>query len=181
MSLSTPDSVRKLQRALYAKAKGTPDFRFYTLYDKVYRADVLLFAYRSCRSKGGASGVDGQTFEDIESYGRDLWLGELTEALREKSYRPQAIRRTWIPKPDGTQRPLGIPTIQDRVVQTAARLVMEAVFEADMPDEQYAYRPRRSALDAVNAVHRLVISGHTEVVDADLSGYFDAPSYCTPV
>ena len=173
MSLSTPDSVRKLQRALYAKAKGAPDFRFYTLYDKVYRADVLDFAYRCCRSNGGAAGVDGQTFEDIESYGLDRWLGELTGTLREKSYRPQAIRRTYIPKPDGSQRPLGIPTIRDRVVQTAARLVIEPIFEADLPDEQYAYRPRRSALDAVNAVHRLVISGHTEVVEADLNGYFD--------
>lgn len=173
MSLSTPDSVRKLQRALYAKAKGAPGFRFYTLYDKVYRADVLDFAYRCCRSNGGAAGVDGQTFEDIESYGLDRWLGELTGTLREKSYRPQAIRRTYIPKPDGSQRPLGIPTIRDRVVQTAARLVIEPIFEADLPDEQYAYRPQRSALDAVNAVHRLVISGHTEVVDADLSGYFD--------
>ena len=148
MSLSTPDSVRKLQRALYAKAKGAPDFRFYTLYDKVYRADVLLFAYRRCRGNGGAAGVDGQTFEDIESYGRDRWLGELTEALREQSYRPQAIRRTCIPKPDGTQRPLGIPTIRDRVVQTAAGLVIEPIFEADLPDEQYAYRPRRSQCGA---------------------------------
>jgi group II intron reverse transcriptase/maturase len=158
---------------LHAKAKGAPDYRFYVLYDKVYRADVLAFAYRCCRANGGAAGVDGQTFEDIESYGLDRWLGEVTEALREKTYRPQPIRRTYLPKPDGSQRPLGIPTIRDRVVQTATRLVIEPIFEADLPDEQYAYRAQRSALDAVNAVFRLVISGHQEVVDADLSGYFD--------
>ncbi len=174
MSLSTPESVGKLQRALHAKAKGAPDYRFYALYDKVYRADVLAFAYRCCRANGGAPGVDGQRFEDIESSGLDQWLGELTDTLREKRYEPQAIRRTYIPKPDGTQRPLGIATVRDRVVQTAARLVIEPIFEADLPDEQHAYRRQHSALDAVSAVHRLVITGHTEVVDADLSGYFDA-------
>lgn len=174
MSLSTPESVRKLQRALHAKAKGSPDFRFYALYDKVYRADVLDFAYRCCRAKGGAAGVDKQTFAAIESYGVERWLGEVTEMLREKTYRPQAIRRVHIPKPDGSQRPLGLPTIRDRVVQTAARLVMEPIFEADLPDEQHAYRRQHSALDAVTAVHALVNTGHTEVVDADLSGYFDS-------
>jgi len=173
MSLSTPDKVRKLQAALHAKAKGSPDFRFYALYDKVYRADILEFAYRCCRSNGGAAGVDGQTFDDIEAYGVDRWLGELTEALQGKTYTPQPIRRQYIPKPDGSQRPLGIPTIRDRVVQTAVHLVIEPIFEADLQDEQYAYRPERTAHDAINAVHRLLVTGHDEVVDADLSGYFD--------
>lgn len=173
VSLRTPEKVEKLQAALHAKAKGSPDYRFYALHDKVYRQDVLAFAYRRCLHNGGAPGVDGERFEDIEAYGVDRWLGELTEELRSKTYRPQAVRRVWIPKPDGTRRPLGIPTVRDRVVQTAAVLVLEPIFEADLPPEQYAYRQGRSALDAVRAVHRLLSTGHTEVVDADLKGYFD--------
>jgi group II intron reverse transcriptase/maturase len=174
MSLEPPEKVRKLQTALHAKAKGSPSYRFYLLYDKVYRPDVLLFAYRCCRANGGAAGVDGQTFENIEAYGVERWLGELTETLKRKTYQSEAVRRVWIPKPDGKQRPLGIPTIRDRVVQTAAVLVLEPIFEADLPTEQYAYRPDRSALDAVRKVHALVNTGYTEVVDADLSGYFDS-------
>ena len=173
MSLRTPQKVRKLQEALHAKAKESPDFRFYALYDKVYRADVLEFAYRRCRLNGGAAGVDGERFEDIEAYGLERWLGERTEELRKKTYHPHAVRRVWIPKPDGSRRPLGIPTVRDRVVQTAVVLVLEPIFEADLQPEQYAYRPGRSALDAVQAVHGLVNSGYTEVVDADLKGYFD--------
>jgi group II intron reverse transcriptase/maturase len=173
MSLGTPEKVEKLQAALHAKAKGSPSYRFYTLYDKLYREDVLEFAYRLCRRNGGAAGVDGECFEGIEVCGVDRWLGDLTEELRSKTYRPQAVRRVWIPKPDGTRRPLGIPTVRDRVVQTAAVLVLGPIFEADLPPEQYAYRPGRSALDAVQAVHRLLSTGHTEVVDADLRGYFD--------
>ncbi len=173
MSLRTPQKVRKLQEALHAKAKESPDFRFYALYDKVYRADVLEFAYRRCRQKGGVPGVDGERFADIEAYGVERWLGELTEELRKKTYRPRAVLRVWIPKPDGSQRPLGIPTVRDRVVQTAVVLVLEPIFEADLQPEQYAYRPGRSALDAVKAVHSLLNTGHTEVVDADLKGYFD--------
>jgi group II intron reverse transcriptase/maturase len=159
---------------LHAKAKRAPSYRFYALYDKLYRADVLAFAYERCRANGGAAGVDDQTFADIEAYGLSKWLGALTEDLKNKTYRPQAVRRVWIPKPDGKQRPLGIPTIRDRVVQTAAVLLLEPIFEADLQPEQYAYRPDRSALDAVRAVHALVNTGHTEVVDADLSGYFDS-------
>jgi group II intron reverse transcriptase/maturase len=173
MSLRTPEKVEKLQAALHAKAKGSPGYRFYTLYDKVHRGDVLEFAYRLCLRNGGAPGVDGERFEDIEASGRDPWLGELTEELRKKTYRPQAVRRVWIPKPDGTRRPLGIPTVRDRVVQTAVVLVLEPIFEADLPPEQYAYRRGRSALDAVQAVHGLLSTGHTEVVDADLKAYFD--------
>ena len=176
MSLLPPEKVRKLQAALHAKAKGSPDYRFYALYDKVYREDILAFAYRCCQVNGGAAGVDGQDFADIESYGVDRWLGELAEELRSKTYRPQAVRRVLIPKPGqpGRTRPLGIPTIKDRVAQTAALLVLEPIFEADLQPEQYAYRPGGSALDAVRKVHSLLNTGHTEVIDADLSGYFDS-------
>lgn len=174
MSLETPDSVRKLQTALHVKAKESPNYRFYLLYDKLYRMDVLAHAFACCKANGGAAGVDGQTFDDIASYGAERWLGELAQELRTKTYRPAAVRREWIPKADGGQRPLGIPTIRDRVVQTAAVLVLEPIFEADLQPEQYAYRPERSALDAVRRVHRLLNTGHREVVDADLSGYFDS-------
>jgi RNA-directed DNA polymerase len=175
MSLTPPAKVGKLQEALRAKAKSAPAYRFYLLYDKVYRADVLAHAYDRCRAKGGAAGVDGRSFADIETDGGlGPWLAELSEDLRKKTYQPQPVRRVWIPKPDGTKRPLGIPTIRDRVVQMAAVLVLEPIFETDLPPEQYAYRPEKSALDAVRAVHSLVSRGYTEVVDADLSGYFDS-------
>jgi RNA-directed DNA polymerase len=174
MSLLPPPKVGKLQEALHAQAKRAPSYRFYALYDKVYRADVLWHAYQCCRLNDGAPGVDGQTLADIEAYGAQKWLGELAEELRERTYRPQAVRRVYIPKPDGKQRPLGIPTVKDRVVQTAALLVLEPIFEADLQPEQYAYRPGHSALEAVRRVQALMIEGHTEVVDADLSGYFDS-------
>jgi len=173
VSLTTPSSVRKLQRALYAKAKANPAYRFYALYDKIYRKDVLLWAWSCCRANGGSCGVDGQSFAGIEAKGVEVWLDQLAEELKEKSYRPQAVRRVLIPKPDGKQRPLGIPTIKDRVAQMAAVIVLEAVFEADLTEEQYAYRPQRSAHDAVREVHGLLNRGYTEVVDADLSSYFD--------
>ena len=174
MSLTTPLSVQKLQTALHDKAKGSPNFRFYALYDKVYRSDVLAFAYECCKANRGAAGVDGQTFEDIEEYGVGKWLDELAQELRSRTYRPQPVRRVWIPKPDGKQRPLGVPAIKDRVAQTAAVLVLEPIFEADLQPEQYAYRSDRSALDAVKHVHKLLNTGHGQIVDADLSGYFDS-------
>lgn len=174
MSLTTPPSVQKLQMALHEKAKGSPSFRFYALYDKVYRGDVLAFAYACCKANGGAAGVDGQSFENIEEYGVERWLDELAQELKSRTYRPQPVRRVYIPKPDGKQRPLGIPTVKDRVAETAAVLVLEPIFEVDLEPEQYAYRPDRSALDAVKHVHKLLNIGHREVVDADLSGYFDS-------
>ena len=176
MSLLPPTEVGKLQAALHVKAKGSPNYRFYALYDKIYRADVLWHAYRICQINGGAPGVDRQTFDDIEAYGQKQWLDELAEELRAKRYRPSAVRRVNIPKPGqpGRTRPLGIPTIRDRVVMTAAVLVLEPIFEADLQPEQYAYRLERSALDAVRHVHSLLKSRHWKVIDADLSGYFDS-------
>jgi RNA-directed DNA polymerase len=173
VSLTTPLSVQKLQKALHAKAKEASGFRFYALYDKVYRKDTLAFAYQCCQDNGGVAGVDRQTFGDIEQYGVERWLDELAQELRSRTYRPLPVRRVYIPKPDGKQRPLGIPTVRDRVVQTAAVLVLEPIFEADLQPEQYAYRPDRSALDAVRTVHKLINTGHREIVDADLSSYFD--------
>jgi len=173
MSLATPESVQKLQTALHDKAKRSPDFRFYALYDKVYRKDVLTFAYECSKANGGAAGVDNQTFEDIEAYGEERWLDELTQELKSRTYQPLPVRRVYIPKPGGKQRPLGIPTIRDRAVMMAAVLVLDPIFEADLLPEQYAYRRGRSALDAVRHVHKLINTGHREIVDADLTGYFD--------
>jgi len=174
MSLPPPPTVEKLQTTLHTKAKESPDYRFYALYDKVYRRDVLEFAYVRCRANGGVAGVDRQAFEDIEAYGLDRWLDGVADELKERTYRPLPVRRVYIPKPDGKQRPLGIPTVKDRVVQMAAVLVLEPIFEADLLPEQHAYRSGKSALDAVAKVQGLLKEGYTEVVDADLSGYFDS-------
>lgn len=181
MSLATPDNIRTLQRKLYVKAKAEPDFRFYLLYDKIYRADILLHAWRQAKANGGAPGVDGVTFAMIETAGVKGWLSGLAEDLRVKRYKPQPVRRVYLPKPGGGTRPLGIPTIRDRVVQTAAKLVLEPIFEADLSPRSFGYRPKRSALDAVRVVHSSLCKGYTDVVDADLSKYLDPASYCTPV
>jgi len=176
-NLSTPQNVQRLQRALHAKAKAEPDFRFYALYDKIYREDILAFAYAQCRSNKGAPGVDRQDFADVEAYGLERWLGELALALREETYRPEPIRRVFIPKANGKLRPLGISTLRDRVCMTAAMLVVEPIFEADLPPEQYAYRPGRNAQQAIVEVEEVLFHGHPEVVDADLSDYFGSISH----
>jgi group II intron reverse transcriptase/maturase len=171
-NLSTPKSVQKLQTALHAKAKAEAGYRFYALYDKISREDILAHAYAQCRSNKGAPGVDGQDFADVEAYGVQRWLGELALALRRETYRPDPIRRVLIPKANGKLRPLGISTLRDRVCMTAAMLVLEPIFEADLPPEQYAYRPGRNAQQAVIEVEELLFRGHPEVVDADLADYF---------
>ena len=171
-NLSTPDSVQKLQTALHAKAKAEPGYRFYALYDKISREDILAHAYAQCRSNKGAPGVDRQDFEAVEAYGVERWLGELALALRQETYRPDPIRRVYIPKANGKLRPLGISTLRDRVCMTAAMLVLEPIFEADLPSELYAYRPGRNAQQAVVEVEELLFRGHPEVVDADLADYF---------
>ncbi len=158
--------------ALHAKAKSDAGFRFYALYDKIYREDILAHAYAQCRSNKGAPGVDGQEFADVKAYGVERWLAELAQALRQESYRPDPIRRVFIPKPNGKLRPLGISTLKDRTCMTAAMLVLEPIFETDLPSEQYAYRPGRNAQQAAKEVEERLHRGQTDVVDADLADYF---------
>src|SRR5262244_2082122 len=175
MSLTTPDKIRTFQRKLYCKAKAEPAFRFYVLYDKICREDILQHAYRLARANTGAPGVDEVTFAQIEERGLEAWLAGLREELVSTTYRPDPVRRVMIPKPNGEgERALGIPTIRDRVIQTAAKLVLEPIFEADFEDNAYGYRPARGAVDAVKDVHRHLRQGYTDVVDADLSRYFDS-------
>jgi len=178
MSLATPSKIRELQIKLYRKAKNEPGYRFYMLYDKIYREDILAHAYELARANKGAPGVDGQSFEEIESKGLAKWLTGIREELRDKTYKPQPVRRVKIPKPGGGERPLGIPSIKDRVVQTAAKLVIEPIFEADLEPNTYGYRPKRSAQDAIREVHKSLCEGYTDVVDADLSKYFDTIPHC---
>ena len=175
MSLTTPDKIRTFQRKLYCKAKAEPAFRFYVLYDKICREDILHHAYRLARANAGAPGVDEVSFAQIEERGLEAWLASLREELVSTTYRPDPVRRVMIPKPKGEgERALGIPTIRDRVIQTAAKLVLEPIFEADFEGSAYGYRPARGAVDAVKDVHRHLCRGYTDVVDADLSRYFDS-------
>src|SRR3954451_9323489 len=166
MSLTTPSNIRKLQIKLYRKAKNEPEYRFYLLYDKIFREDILTHAYKLARANKGAPGVDGQSFEDIESTGLERWLTGIREELRNKTYRPQPVRRVKIPRAGGGERPLGIPCIRDRVVQTAAKLVIEPIFEADLEPNTFGYRPKRSAQDAIRRVHQLLKAGYADVVCA---------------
>src|ERR1035437_9243784 len=173
MNLTTPGKIRELQIKLYRKAKDEPAFRFYQLYDKVYREDILNHAYELARANHGEPGVDGESFENIESLGLGEWMNGLREELRSKTYQPQPVRRVMIPKPGGGERPLGIPTIRDRVAQTAAKLVLEPIWEAELEPNAYGYRPQKSAQGAIRKVEELLHEGYTDVVDADLSKYFD--------
>ena len=179
--LTTPENIRTLQRKLYRKAKQEPTCRFHALYDKVYRADILSHAYNLVRANKGSAGIDGVTFKAIEEQeGVTAFIAELEEALRNKTYKPYPVKRVMIPKSDGSQRPLGIPTVRDRVAQMAVKLVIEPIFEADFCETSYGFRPKKSAHDAVDDVTYAMNTGYTEIIDADLSKYLDTASYCTP-
>jgi len=173
-NLTTTDTVQELQGKLYQKAKSQLSFRFYALYDKVYRTDVLSKAWERVKDNKGASGVDGQTFEDIEAMGIGKFLNGIQQELKAKIYRPQPARRVYIPKPDGTKRPLSIPTIKDRVVQSALKLIIEPIFEADFEDCSYGFRPKRSARQAALEVRKLLNFGYKEVVETDIEDCFSS-------
>ena len=174
MRLETPEKIRDLQRKLYLKAKKEPKFRFYLLQDKVWREDVLQHAYRLVRANGGAPGIDGVTFQSLRTEeGETEFLVKLQQELKEKSYQAQPVRRVYIPKTDGRNRPLGIPTIRDRVAQMAVKIVIEPIFEADFEDCSFGFRPKKDAHQAVEAVRQALYSAHPYVLDADLQQYFD--------
>src|SRR5258708_2476510 len=171
---NTPDEkVRQLQRKLYVCAKQSRTRRFHALYDRIYRSDVLWEAWRRVRSNGGAAGVDGESIQAIEQQGVEMFLMEIEAALRAGRYRPSPVKRRDIPEADGKQRPLGIPTVRDRVVQMAAKMVIEPIFEADFQPSSYGFRPKKSATQALEAIRVAGNRGHNFVVDADIQGYFD--------
>jgi RNA-directed DNA polymerase len=173
--LETPEKIRELQRKLYQKAKQEKEYRFYLLYDKVYRMDILSHAYQLVKSNKGAGGIDGITFEDIEEMegGQQRYLASIAGELKNKTYKPMPVRRVHIPKPDGSKRPLGIPTVKDRVVQMAVKIVIEPIFEADFQENSYGFRPKKDAHQAVDDVSYHLRYGKCQVIDADISKYFD--------
>ena len=171
--LNTGSKVQEFQRTLYDKAKAEPKFRFYSLYDKTYRTDILAEAYTRVKANGGTSGVDGETFEDIEKKGVTEYLAELQLEMKERRYKPLPVKRVYIPKANGKERPLGIPTVRDRIVQTAFLVVLEPIFEADFADSSYGFRPKRSAHGAIREIYKYLNWGCTEVYDVDLEKYFD--------
>ena len=171
--LPVAERVRLLQEKLYCKSKQERGYKFYVLYDKMYIPYMLQTAYDNVKANGGSPGIDGKNFGDIEDYGVEKFLHEMGEDLRKQTYRPEAVKRVWIPKANGSQRPLGIPTIRDRVAQAVCKMIIEPIFEADFEDSSYGFRPDRSAKDAVEAIKGYLKEGKTEVYDADLSSYFD--------
>ena len=171
--MTSRERVRLLQLKLYLKAKQESGYKFYILYDKLFQKFILEEAYKRTRANGGSAGIDKQTFADVEGYGREKFLAELGEELRKRTYKPQAVKRVWIEKENGGKRPLGIPTIRDRVAQQACKMVIEPIFEADFDDSSYGFRPKRSAKGAIEAIRENLKTGKQMVYDADLSKYFD--------
>jgi len=171
--LPAAERVGMLQEKLYCKAKQERDYKFYVLYDKMFIPYMLQEGYRRVKANGGSPGIDGQNFSDIESYGRDKFLNELGEDLRKRTYKPQAVKRVWIDKANGGKRPLGIPNIRDRVAQAVCKMIIEPIFEADFEESSYGFRPERSSKDAMKAIKEHLQEGKTEILDADLSAYFD--------
>lgn len=166
------DKTRELQRGLYLAAKRSRNRRFHALYDRIFRSDILWRAWEGVRRNGGSAGIDGITIEDVERGGVEEFLGRIAQDLKAKAYRPKPVLRVYIPKPDGKRRPLGIPTVGDRVVQQACRIVIEPIFEANFRENSYGFRPRRSAAQAVKVVKEALVMGWW-VVDADIESYFD--------
>jgi group II intron reverse transcriptase/maturase len=171
--LTSTEKIQEFQRKLNEKAKADKKFRFYSLYDKTYRMDILEEAYRRAKANGGAAGCDGETFQDVESKGRAEYLAELQEELKSEKYKPKPVLRVYIPKANGKMRPLGIPTVRDRIVQTAFLMVLEPIFEADFTDSSYGFRPKRSAHGAIKEIHKYLNWGCEEIYDVDLEKYFD--------